>query len=46
MYVRQQDSLAMLKQIEPEERDATRSKRLRIIILAIEGWTAPTDRRA
>lgn len=41
MYVRYQDMLPELKQLERKERDATRSKRLRIIILAVEGWTAP-----
>lgn len=34
--------LKELKQLEREEKDAGRSKRLRIIILAIEGWTAPS----
>lgn len=34
-------SLVDLKRIERLEKDAGRSKRLRIIILAIEGWTAP-----
>lgn len=33
--------LKELKQLEREEKDAGRSKRLRIIILALEGWTAP-----
>jgi transposase len=33
--------LSELKLLEREERDAGRSKRLRIIILALEGWTAP-----
>jgi transposase len=42
MYVRDQQPLAALKEIERKERDATRSKRLRIIILAMEGWTAPS----
>jgi transposase len=30
-----------LQQLERKEHDATRSKRLRIIILAMQGWTAP-----
>lgn len=34
-------SLEELKRIERAEKNAGRSKRLRIIILAIEGWTAP-----
>ncbi len=41
MYVREQRTLAELKRIERKERDARRSKRLRIVILAIQGWTAP-----
>jgi transposase len=41
MYVRSPDVLPKLKELERMERDATRSKRLRIIILAMQGWTAP-----
>lgn len=41
MYVWQQVPIATLKKLEGKERDAMRSKRLRIVILAIEGWTAP-----
>jgi transposase len=41
MYVRHQDMLPKLQQLERKEREATRSKRLRIIILAMRGWTAP-----
>lgn len=41
MYVRDRQPLARLKAIERKEKDATRSKRLRIVILAMEGWTAP-----
>jgi hypothetical protein len=41
MYVRHQYMLPELKQQERQERDAKRSKRLRIIILAMRGWTAP-----
>jgi transposase len=41
MYVRGHKPLVRLKQFERKVRDAIRSKRLRIIILAIEGWTAP-----
>jgi transposase len=41
MYVRLQESLAALKQIERKEKSAARFKRLRIVILAVEGWTAP-----
>jgi len=33
--------LSELKLLEREESNAGRSKRLRIIILALEGWTAP-----
>jgi transposase len=41
MQVEAHSSLEALKRIERSEKDAWRSKRLRIIILAIEGWTAP-----
>jgi transposase len=41
MYIRHQHLLPELKQRERKERDATRSKRLRIVILAMQGWTAP-----
>ena len=34
-------SLVTLEQKEREEKDASRSKRLRIIILALKGFTAP-----
>ena len=33
--------LKELKQLEREEKDAGRSRRLRIVVLALEGWTAP-----
>lgn len=33
--------LAELKRLERSERDANRARRMRIIILATEGWTAP-----
>jgi transposase len=33
--------LSELKLLEREESDAARSKRMRIVILAMEGWTAP-----
>jgi transposase len=41
MYVRCQDMLPQLQQLERKEREAVRSKRLRIVILAMQGWTAP-----
>lgn len=41
MQVERHLPLSELKQLEREEREAARSKRLRIIILALEGWTAP-----
>jgi len=41
MHVESHLPLKELKQLEREEKDAGRSRRLRIIILAIEGWTAP-----
>ena len=41
MRVEAHVSLEELKRIERQEKDAGRSKRLRIILLAIEGWTAP-----
>jgi transposase len=41
MYVRDHVLLAELVRLERKEQDATRSKRLRIIILAMQAWTAP-----
>lgn len=41
MHVEPHLPLAELKQLERAEQDAGRSKRLRIVILALEGWTAP-----
>lgn len=41
MHVDSHLPLKELKQLEREEKDAGRSKRLRIVILALEGWTAP-----
>jgi transposase len=41
MHVESHLPLSELKLLEREERDAVRSKRLRIVILALEGWTAP-----
>jgi len=41
MYVRDRQPLEELKKLERKEKDAIRSKRLRIVILAMEGWTAP-----
>lgn len=41
MHVQSHLPLKELKQLEREEKDAGRSKRLRIVILALEGWTAP-----
>ena len=41
MEVRSHLALAELKRLERAEKDAARSKRLRIIILAIHGYTAP-----
>jgi transposase len=41
MYVRERMSLKELTRIERKEHDAKRAKRLRIIILAMQGWTAP-----
>ena len=41
MQVESHLSLKELKQLEREEKDAGRSRRLRIVILALEGWTAP-----
>ena len=42
VYVRDQHPLAALQGLERREKDATRSKRLRIVILAMQGWTAPS----
>lgn len=41
MHVESHLPLSELKLLEREEREAVRSKRLRIVILALEGWTAP-----
>ncbi len=41
MMVKAHLSLKRLKQLEREENDAGRAKRLRIVILAMQGWTAP-----
>jgi transposase len=41
MDVKDHLPLAELKRLERVEKDADRAKRLRIIILGIEGWTAP-----
>lgn len=41
MEVCDRHALAELKRLEREERDARRAKRLRIVILAAEGYTAP-----
>lgn len=41
MYVRHRHMFEQLQKLERHERDATRSKRLRIIILAMTEWTAP-----
>jgi transposase len=41
MHVRSHLPLPELKRLERSEKDADRSRRLRIVILAQEGWTAP-----
>ena len=41
MHVEAHLPLDELKQLERQEKDAPRARRLRIIILALEGWTAP-----
>jgi len=41
MEVKPRLTLEQLKQLERSERDAGQSKRLRVVILAMEGWTAP-----
>jgi transposase len=41
MDVRDHLPLTELKRLERVEKDADRAKRLRIVILGIEGWTAP-----
>ena len=41
MHVQDRLSLEQLERIEREEKDAQRAKRLRIVILAIRGFTAP-----
>ena len=42
MHVEPHLPVEELKRLERDERDANRSKRLRIVILAAEGWTAPS----
>ena len=41
MRVKPHLPLEELKRLERIEKDADRSKRLRIVILGTEGWTAP-----
>lgn len=41
MHVASHLPLEELKRLERQEREAARAKRLRIVILAVEGWTAP-----
>ena len=41
MYVRERIGLEELERIERKEPKAKRAKRLRIVILAMRGWTAP-----
>ena len=41
MYVRDRVALKELERIERKEPNAKRAKRLRIVILAMQGWTAP-----
>lgn len=42
MEVKDHRTLAELQELERAEKNADRARRLRIIILAIEGWTAPS----
>jgi hypothetical protein len=41
MEVKLHRSLEELKRLERVEKDADRARRLRVVILACEGWTAP-----
>jgi transposase len=41
MKVKQHLSLERLEQLERAEKDAGKAKRLRIVVLAMKGWTAP-----
>src|SRR5436190_1318174 len=41
MQVKNHCSLAELERLERDEQDAARAKRLRIVILALKGFTAP-----
>ena len=41
MEVKDHLPLSELRRLERVEKDADRAKRLRIVILGIEGWTAP-----
>ncbi|MEZ5942609.1 MAG: IS630 family transposase [Planctomycetaceae bacterium] len=42
MFVQDHRTLDQLKQLERAEKNADRARRLRIVILAAEGWTAPS----
>jgi transposase len=41
MLIKSHLPLAELKRLERAEKDADRARRMRIVILAVEGWTAP-----
>ena len=41
MHVEPHLPLEELKRLEHMEKDADRARRMRIVILAVEGWTAP-----
>jgi transposase len=41
MEIRDHLPLSELKRLERSEKDANRARRLRIVILGLEGWTAP-----
>lgn len=41
MHVKDHQTLETLKRLERTEKNADRARRLRIVVLAIEGWTAP-----
>jgi hypothetical protein len=43
MYVQHHGQFNQFKQLERKERDAVRFKLLHIIVLAIQGWTAPRN---
>jgi len=44
MEVKDHLPLSELRRLERVEKDADRARRLRIVILGLEGWTAPAQK--